>query len=499
MPTSIDNNNTRQRVPITVSGYPDKVKDLLRTKYPDYDQVMGGGQNPMQGNGTGTPPPISAFPNQNFFQNNQVIGKFENQVANPNVQNGVANPTDFTQMPAAPQFTPQGAGNANPELGPVQTPYQKDAAEATPQNITNFEGMQGNQQQFTPTPLNGNEDVGYKGGPYDPSQYDSLSQALNGGGGSEEAPDFHADGSKRDGGFFGWLKKLMPKNRPGMREGETPDEYDRRMTTNRERLATLADAFRHLGNIINTAKGAPLQQFNDPTEILEKGYQNRKAQRQKQAAVDADAAYKQADMTLKERAAEADRNYKQLKLYFKQQADERAAKYKDDNLNFKNDEAEKKRERQAAQDKQKQENWQKTFDENTRHHKAQEGISASKGRGGSGGKHGGSGGKYWFVDKNGKMQYQPNKTMWEQEYYREYGKLPNGESSSSTSTKTIDKNGNEVTVTNRSKGSSMTAQAAAAQNAAQRARKNARSAQKSGGANKSKGKKGGGWASGFKI
>ena len=101
------------------------------------------------------------------------------------------------------------------------------------------------------------------------------------------------------------------------------------------------------------------------------------------------------------------------------------------------------------------------------------------GRGRSGGG-GGSGGKYWFEDKNGKMRYQPNKTMWEQEYYREYGKLPQGETSTSTSTKTINpKTGAEVTTTTRRKGASVTSQAAASQNAARNARNRPKPAGKS--------------------
>ena len=104
-----------------------------------------------------------------------------------------------------------------------------------------------------------------------------------------------------------------------------------------------------------------------------------------------------------------------------------------------------------------------------------------KGRGGGGrsGSGSGSGRKYWFEDKNGKIRYQPNKTMWEQEYYREYGRLPQGESSTSVTTKTTNyRTGAEVTTTTRRKGASVTSQAAASQNAAKRARNKPKSTQK---------------------
>ncbi len=427
--------------------------------------MKNGGQMPMSGNGTGTPPPVATVnPNNGmmfFGNNNQVRGKFEAQP----VQTGAVPTTDFTNMKKPEEFVPQGNDNANPTVGPVNTPYMKDAADATPQPQTSFEGMQAVQQ---PTGWN----------PDGTPNYGSLSAALNGGGNvqpQQAAQAFQADPEQKDGGFFNWVKGLIPKKRPGRREGETDDEYDRRHTRNMQMWATLADAIRHMGNIVNTSKGAPLQQFNDPTTMLEQGYQNRKAQRQKQAALDADQAYKNANLTLKERAAEADRLYKQMTLGYKDAADKRAAQaaqYKTDYFNWQKEEAAKNRERQAAQDKQKQDNWEKQFNENTRHHKASESISRSKGRGGGSGAHGGSGGKYWFEDKDGKMHYQPNKTMYEQEYFREYGRLPEGETTTSTSTKTIDyKTGQETTITKRSKGNSMTAQAAAQQNKAKADRK----------------------------
>lgn len=443
-----NNQNTQQprKKPVTIGGYPEAVHDMMRAKYPDYDQVMGLGNQTMQGAPSGQAPAVAPQPmNMNVFQQNGgVSGKLE--------------------TPAVQTQQVQTAASS------VQTPYLGDAAEKTQQPQTSFEGM-----QQPPT--------GWKadGTP----SYDALSSALSGyqTAQSKQVPEFQADPSQRDGGFFGWLGKLIPKSRPGMREGETPDEYDRRITTNRERIAAFADAIRHMGNIVNTSKGAPLQVFNDPTAMMEEGYQKRKVQRQKQDALDADAAYKQANLDLKSAAARADQAYK---LYL--------AGLRGDNAQLAKDKFEYRKGKDAATAQYKQEKDQRDFeykqgrdkekDEQARQRLAIQQYNAThKGRGGGGrsGKSGsGSGAKYWFEDKNGKMHYQPNKTMWEQEYYREYGKLPQGETSTSTSTKTINpKTGAEVTTTTRRKGASVTSQAAASQNAARNARNRPKPAGKS--------------------
>lgn len=429
-----NNQNTQQpkKVPITISGYPQAVQDMMRAKHPDYDQVMNQG---MQGAPNGQIPAVAPQPaSMNFFQpNGGAVGKYEAPAIQPQpaqpaqpVQTGEAPVTDFTNMPQQP------------------TGWNADG---------------------TPS-------------------YDSLSSALSGTAESQkqEAPAFQSDPSKKDGGFFGWLGSLMPKKRPGMREGETPEEYDRRRTRSMEMMTTLADAMRHMGNIVNTSKGAPLQQFNDPTAMMEQGYQTRKAQRQKQAALDADAAYKQANLSLKERAANAQNAYRELllgmrdrnnqldrdKFDYRQGKDAAAAQYKQqkDQRDF-----EYKQQRDKAKDEQTNRRLSISLYNAT--HKG-----SGRGRSGKGGS--GSGGKYWFEDKNGKMHYQPNKTMWEQEYYREYGKLPQGETSTSTSTKTINpKTGAEVTTTTRRKGASVTSQAAASQNAARNARNRPKPAGKS--------------------
>lgn len=386
-----NNQNTQQprKKPVTIGGYPEAVHDLMRAKYPDYDQVMNGGNGgtAVANGGAGV----------NFFGNGGgATGKFEAQP----IQTGQAPITDFTQMPKQEEFTPQSNGNANPALGPVQTPYMGDAAENTPQPQSNFEGM--------PQPSTGwNAD----GTP----RYDTLSTALSGFQMPQEqqVPEFEADPKQRDGGFFSWLGKIIPKSRPGMREGETPEEYDRRITTNRENIAAFADAIRHMGNIINTSKGAPLQVFNDPTTMMEQGYQNRKAQRQKQAALDADAAYKQANLSLKQRAAEVAEAYKKLTLGYRDSADKRAQKQFE--YQIAKDAAEAKY--RQDKDKQNQSNWERQF--NFRQQQAR--ISNSlrqqsinkRGSGRSGGGRSGSGGGYPLYNPvTGRTEYFKNEKSW---------------------------------------------------------------------------------------
>lgn len=428
-----NNQNTQQpkNIPITISGYSQAVQDMMRTKHPDYDQVMN---QTMRGAPNGQIPAVAHKPtSMNFFQpNGGAVGKYEAPSVLPKpaqtvqpVQTGEAPVTDFTNMPQQP------------------TGWNADG---------------------TPS-------------------YDSLSSALSGAAASQkqEAPAFQSDPSKKDGGFFGWLGSLIPKKRPGMKEGETPEEYDRRRTRNMEMMATLADAIRHIGNIVNTSKGAPLQQFNDPTAMMEQGYQNRKAQRQKQAALDADAAYKQANLSLKERAANAQNAYRELLLGMRNQSNQ-LARDKFDYRQGKDAAAAQYKQQKDQRDFEYKQQRDKAKDEQTNRRLSISQYNAThkgSGRGRSGGS-GGSGGKYWFEDKNGKIRYQPNKTMWEQEYYREYGKLPQGETSTSTSTKTINpKTGAEVTTTTRRKGASVTSQAAASQNAARNARNRPKPAGKS--------------------
>lgn len=435
MPVNNQNTQQQKRVPVSINGYPQAVHDMMRAKYPDYDQVMGLGNQTMQGAPSGQAPAVAPQPmNMNVFQQNGgVSGKLE-----------------------APAVQPQQAQTA---ASSVQTPYLGDAAEKTQQPQTSFEGM-----QQPPT--------GWKadGTP----SYDALSSALSGyqTTQSKQVPEFQADPSQRDGGFFGWLGKLIPKSRPGMREGETPDEYDRRITTNRERFAAFADAIRHMGNIVNTSKGAPLQQFNDPTAMMEQGYQNRKAQRQKQAAIDADAAYKQANLDLKSAAARADQAYKQY-----------LAGLRGDNAQLAKDKFEYRKGKDAASAQYRQAKDERDFeykqgrdrakDEQTNRRLSISQYNAThkgSGRGRSGG--GGSSAKYVTWDAEGRPHYASNKTMYEaNEAY--YNGNTSGNSSTSSSKEVFNKDGSTTRTTNRQGGSSVAQRAGAQRRQREEARKKA--------------------------
>lgn len=435
MPVNNQNPQQQKRIPVSINGYPEAVHDMMRAKYPDYDQVMGLGNQTMHGAPGGRIPAVAPQPmNMNVFQQNGgVSGKLEA-------------PTVQTQQVQA-------------AASPAQTPYLGDAAEKTQQPQTSFEGM-----QQPPT--------GWKadGTP----SYDALSSALSGSAAQQrQVPEFQADPSQRDGGFFGWLGSIIPKSRPGMREGETPEEYDRRITTNRERIAAFADAIRHMGNIVNTSKGAPLQVFNDPTAIMEQGYQTRKAQRQKQAALDADAAYKQANLDLKSAAARADQAYK---LYL--------AGLRGDNAQLAKDKFEYRKGKDAASAQYRQAKDERDFeykqgrdrakDEQTNRRLSISQYNAThkgSGRGRSGGG-GGSSAKYVTWDAEGKPHYASNKTMYEaNEAY--YNGNTSGSSSTSSSKEVFNKDGSTTRTTNSQGGSSVAQRAGAQRRQREEARKKA--------------------------
>lgn len=224
----------------------------------------------------------------------------------------------------------------------------------------------------------------------------------------QNAPSFQKDDTKKDGGFFGWLGGLI-KKRPGIRSGESADEYDERMTRNKMRIATLADAIRHMGNIYNTSKGAPLQRFNNPVEGLQSGLQQRKNERARQAAAEADAAYKNANLQLKQNAADADRAYKAMNIELKQKAGERAEQNAKDMNEY-------RKGMLGIQEGNLKLSGER-LGETKRHNKAQEGISASRlalarakearmagGSGGSGsGSSGGVGGGYGYATPYGRL------------------------------------------------------------------------------------------------
>ena len=438
-PNNNNNNNgsqpQQQRVPIATTGPSYMVQQMAAQNF----AMRNGGQLPttMAGSPNGNAPAVAAAPmNMNFFQQNGgATGKYEAPV--------VQQEPDLTpSTPApAPEYGTDGVQFANPSQ-----PQQNDM--------------------------------------------DSLSAALNGAGVShpqQQVPEFHADPSQRDGGFFGWLSGLIPKNRPGMREGETPDEYDRRITTNRERIAAFADAIRHMANIVNTAKGAPLQQFNDPTAMLEQGYQNRKAQRAQKAAADANAAYKMANMTLKERAAEAADAYKRISLGYKESADRRER----DKFNYQMAKDAAAAQRQAEQDKQKQSNWENQF----RFRQQQAAISnglrqqsidkRGSGKSGGGGRGGsGSGNSYPLYNPvTGQTEHFKNEKSWIARA-NELGYKTDTPSSSTTSQEVYSKDGVKK-VSNTTRGNSVAAQIGkqmAQKKAA--ARNKPKSTQKSGGSGK---------------
>ena len=435
-PNNNNNNNgsqpQQQRVPIATTGPSYMVQQMAAQNF----AMRNGGQLPttMAGAPNGNAPAVAvaAAPmSMNFFQQNGgATGKYEAPV--------VQQEPDLTpSTPApAPEYGTDGVQFANPSQ-----PQQNDM--------------------------------------------DSLSAALNGAGVShpqQQVPEFHADPSQRDGGFFGWLSGLIPKNRPGMREGENPDEYDRRITTNRERIAAFADAIRHMANIVNTAKGAPLQQFNDPTAMLEQGYQNRKTQRAQKAAADANAAYKMANLTLKERAAEAADAYKRMSLGYKDSADRRER----DKFNYQMAKDAAAAQRQAEQDKQKQSNWENQF----RFRQQQAAISnglrqqsidkRGSGKSGGGGRGGSSAGNSYplYNPNTGQTEHFKNEKSWIARA-NELGYKTDTPSSSTTSQEIYDKNGVKK-VSNTTRGKSVAAQIGKqmAQKKKQNANKNARKGSK---------------------
>lgn len=305
----------------------------------------------------------------------------------------------------------------------------------------------------------------------------SLSAALNSEGVSSPSSgrEFKADDTKKDGGFFGWIKGIAPKFRPGRRDGETDEEYDMRNTQNMQRVATFADAIRHMGNIVNTYKGAPLQQFNDPTDYLLAGYEKRKAERRQQDAADRDMAYKQANLSLKERAAEAKNAYDQLNLLLKQNGvtlskdkfdyqktkDAAAAKAKaeKDERDFKY-----KQERDKVKDKQTEKRL--GIAEYNATHKGR-GGGGSSGRGG-----GSSSAKYITWDAEGNPHYASNKTMYEaNEAY--YNGNTSGNSSTSNSKEVLNRDGSTTRITNRQSGSSVAQRAGMQRRQREEARKRA--------------------------
>ena len=305
----------------------------------------------------------------------------------------------------------------------------------------------------------------------------SLSAALNSAGVSSPSSgrEFKADDTKKDGGFFGWIKWIAPKFRPGRRDGETDEEYDMRNTQNMQRVATFADAIRHIGNIVNTYKGSPLQRFNDPTDYLLAGYEKRKAEHRQQDAADRDAAYKQANLSLKERAAEAKNAYDQLNLLLKQNG-VTLSKDKFDYQKAKDAAAAKaKAEKDERDFKYKQERDNIKDKQTEKRLGIAEYNATHKGRGGGGrsGRGGGSSSaKYITWDAEGNPHYASNKTMYEaNEAY--YNGNTSGNSSTSNSKEVLNRDGSTTRITNRQSGSSVAQRAGMQRRQREEARKRA--------------------------
>ena len=303
----------------------------------------------------------------------------------------------------------------------------------------------------------------------------SLSAALNSAGVSSPSSgrEFKADDTKKDGGFFGWIKGIAPKFRPGRRDGETDEEYDMRNTQNMQRVATFADAIRHMGNIVNTYKGSPLQRFNDPTDYILAGYEKRKAERRQQDAADADAAYKQANINLKERAAEAKNAYDQLNLLLKQNG-VTLSKDKFDYQKAKDVAAAKAKSEKDERDFKYKQERDKVKDKQTEKRLGIAEYNAThKGRGGRSGSGGGSSSaKYITWDAEGNPHYASNKTMYEaNEAY--YNGNTSGNSSTSNSKEVLNRDGSTTRITNRQSGSSVAQRAGMQRRQREEARKRA--------------------------
>lgn len=374
-------------------------------------------------------------------------------------------------MPQQPQtnFFAGGGGVMGrfeqPQKSVSQPPYDAQTGLKTPQPQTNFEGM-------APPSTGWNPDGS--------ARYDALSQALSGYK-HDFTPqqEFKKDDTKRDGGFFSWLRGLAPKLRPGMREGETEEDYDRRMATNRERLLALGDAMRHIGNIVNTGKGAPSQQFNDPISQEEGRYQQRKAERQRKAAMDAENARQAAEMGLKEKAAEADRQYKLFLMGMKNDA----AGLNRDKFEYQKGKDAASAQRQAEQDKQKQDNWERLF----KFREQQAAITNSlrqqsinkRGSGRTGGGSGGSDGGYSLYNpETGQTEHFKNEKSWIARA-AELGYKTDTPSSSTTSREVVTGEGTKR-VSNTTRGNSV-----ATQIGKQTAQKKAAAKGKAGGGKKS--------------
>lgn len=276
-----------------------------------------------------------------------------------------AEPAPLVQQ-AAGQVPVQG-NVGQPQQVVQQAPQQQNVVQpgqVVVQQPANVFGQNGGAPAWT-TPIKTTSDGTLNGKPLGVGGSTEHVQPLP----NNETPVFQKDDTQKDGGFFGWLGGLA-KKRPGRREGETDEEYDERMTRNNMRIATLADAIRHMGNIYNTMKGGPAQQFNSPAAVYEQQMQQRKAERRSKAAALAESAYKDAQLQLKMDAANTDKAYKAMNLELKKDAGRRA----DESAKAMNE----YRKGQLGIQEGNLKLSEKRLGETMRHNRASEGLSASR-------------------------------------------------------------------------------------------------------------------------
>lgn len=451
------NNNGGNNAPVTISGPSQMVQQMAQQNY----ALNNGGQMPPQNAGVQNNPavrhpdgtPVAPAQYMGMTPQNRVVGRFEAQ--RPVIRGGNGMTADGTSgYTPSSVYSGQNQGNM-----PVDYPMGDDNQGGQPV----VRHPDGRVAATPPVGQNGNPSV--LGDPTKISQKDltSLSDALNAA--QSRQANFNADPSKRDGGFFGWLRGLMPKNRPGKREGETDDEYDARRTRNMQMVATFADAIRHMGNIVNTSKGAPLQIFNDPNAMIEQGAKERKAQRQKDAAAKMKAEKAQNEMTLKQQAAEADRKYKEWLMGMK----EGAAQLGKDKFQYRKDkdkaDADFNKEKfdyKKDKDAQQQANWEKQFGFKQQQaaitNRLKELSINKRGSGGgrSGGGRGSSNGYPLYNPDTGQTEYCKNEKSWIARA-AELGYNTETPSSSTTSQEVISKDGIKK-VSNTTRGNSVAAQ-----------------------------------------
>ena len=132
----LNDQDTQQlkRAPITIGGYPQAALDMMRARHPDYDQVMGGGNQVMQDAQQGGIPAVSAQPmNMNVFQQNGgASGKFETPAVMPEPDLAPNTPAqtqqnDLSSLSSA--LTGAGVSRQAPEF--QADPSQRDSKEQT--------------------------------------------------------------------------------------------------------------------------------------------------------------------------------------------------------------------------------------------------------------------------------------------------------------------------------------------------------------------------------